>query len=55
MQFITLAGHAGNQRVVSRTESAALFDDADAAYAAGIRALDMLEKTGVFPNMCEFF
>ena len=55
VQFITLAGNPGNQHVVARTESAAVFDSANDAYAGGARALTVLEATGAFPNMCEPF
>lgn len=36
-------------------ESAYVFDTEDEAYAGGQRALELLEKTDRFPNMCEKF
>lgn len=53
--FETFRGVPGRESLVSRVESASLFKDEDAAYAAGARALDTLEKTGMFPNLCEPF
>lgn len=53
--FETFAGPAGQERMISRVNSAALFDTEDEALAAGQRALDYLEQTGLFPNMCERF
>ena len=50
-----------NWRVLSETDSymassvlsGAVFDDKDAAQEAGKRALQTLEETGKYPNMCE--
>jgi len=43
------------QYVAFSCESPALFDSEDEAYRAGGRALDVLERTGKFPNMCDPF
>ena len=55
VMFETLRGIPGNEHVVSRTQSDAVFDTEEDAIVAGNRALDCLEKTGLFPNMCEYF
>lgn len=55
VSFDTLAGAPGNQHKMSSCESAAVFDNEDAAYAGGTRALDVLLATGEFPNLCELF
>ena len=51
--FETWKGIPGIEAMVHRVTSAALFDTEDAAYAAGDRALDMLQAKDQFPNMCE--
>lgn len=48
-------GIPGQEYVYSKIESAAVFTTEDEAYAGGNRALDILEQTGVYPNMCELF
>jgi hypothetical protein len=53
--FETWVGEPGNEHMISSVISGALFDSEDAAYAAGARALDVLEATGQFPNLCEEF
>ena len=45
----------GDDYMISSVTSGALFDTKDAAYEAGGRALDVLQETGKFPNMCEVF
>jgi hypothetical protein len=42
----------GEQHVAFECESPALFDTEFDAFIAGGRALDVLERTGKFPNMC---
>jgi len=46
-------GIPGDEYMVSEVTSGALFDTSDAAYEAGGRALDVLQATDKFPNMCE--
>lgn len=53
MAFETWRGIPGDEYMVTSCTSAPLFDSEDAAYAAGDRALDTLQATGKFPNMCE--
>ena len=53
--FETWRGIPGSEYRVSSITTGALFETEDAAYAAGDRALDMLQNTGKFPNMCEAF
>ena len=48
-------GIPGQEYVCSKIESASVFATEDEAYAGGSRALDALEQTGKFPNMCEVF
>ena len=53
--FVSYRGNLGQEYVCSETETAFVFATEDEAYAAGQRALDILEATGMFPNMCEAF
>lgn len=53
--FVSYKGVPGNEYVCSEVESAPVFATEDEAYAGQNRALDMLEETGQFPNMCEAF
>ncbi len=53
--FELFHGNPGNESMIGRIESAALFESEDAAYTAGHRALDEFEKTGTFPNLNEHF
>ena len=53
--FESFRGVPGRETLVSRVESAALFDSEDLAWAAGNRALDTLAETEAFPNLCEPF
>lgn len=47
----TWAGATGSEYLSNTVTSVALFDSEDEAIAATDRALDLLEKTGKFPNM----
>lgn len=55
VSFTTFKGTPGDEYVAGECESAPVFDTEDDAFAGGSRALDVLEKTGRFPNMCEKF
>lgn len=55
VSFILFAGEVGAEHKVGACASAAVFATEDEAYAGGNRALDVLEATGRFPNMCERF
>ena len=48
-------GIPGDEYMVASATSAALFDTEQEAYEAGDRALDVLQATDKFPNMCEKF
>jgi hypothetical protein len=45
----------GREYVSFRIESAPVFTTEDEAYEGGKRALETLETTGMYPNMCEAF
>lgn len=45
----------GREYVCFEAESAPVFITEDEAYAGGKRALETLETTGMYPNMCEAF
>jgi hypothetical protein len=53
--FQTWVGVPGEEHLVNEITSGALFDSEDEAYEASTRALDVLEATGMFPNLCEKF
>jgi hypothetical protein len=53
--LVSYKGIPGQEYVCSEVESAAVFVTESEAYSGGSRALDMLEQTGKFPNMCEMF
>ena len=53
--LVSYKGIPGQEYVCSEVESASVFATEDEAYAGGSRALDALEQTGKFPNMCEVF
>lgn len=53
--FVTHAGQPGSEYVMNEIESASVFATEDEAYAGGVRALECLDKTDRFPNMCEVF
>ena len=56
VSFDTFMGHPGHfDRPSSTVTSAPLFETQDEAYAAGSRALDVLEATEMFPNLTEKF
>ena len=51
----TYSGECGREYLSSRTVSAPVFNTEEDAYEGGERALEILERTGMFPNMCEEF
>ena len=53
--FVTYNGTPGNEYVANECTSAPVFATEDEAIAGAVRALDTLEATGRFPNMCEVF
>lgn len=53
--FETWRGVPGDEYMVTSCTSGALFATEDDAYAAADRALDTLQATGKYPNMCEPF
>ena len=53
--FVTYCGTPGNEYVANTCASAPVFATEDEAREGAIRALDVLEATGKFPNMCELF
>jgi hypothetical protein len=53
--FETWAGEPGDEYLAYSATSAPLFETEDAAYEAGARALDVLQATGKWPNLCEVF
>lgn len=53
--FDAWAGIPGDEYRVSSITSGAFFDTEDAALEAANRALDVLQATDRFPNMCEPF
>jgi hypothetical protein len=53
--LVTYKGIPEQEYVSSEVESAPVFITEDEAYSGGERALDFLEQTGKFPNMCEVF
>jgi hypothetical protein len=53
--FETWVGTPGSEYMANSITSGAFFDTEDAAYEAGARALDVLQATDKFPNMCEVF
>jgi len=55
VSFEHIHGIPGDEYVMMETESAAVFDTEDEAFDAAPRAMNILEKTGRFPNMCEKF
>lgn len=55
VKFVTFNGAPGSEYVMSECTSAPVFANEDEALAGQQRALDMLETSGRFPNMCEVF
>ena len=53
--FVTYNGTPGSEYVANECTSAPVFDTEDEAREGASRALDVLEKTGMYPNMCEVF
>lgn len=53
--FVTYNGTPGNEYVANECTSAPVFATEDEAIWAAIRALNCLEETGRFPNVCEVF
>lgn len=54
-EFQTWRSHIDQdgEYIVTSCSSGALFETAEAALQAGDRALDALQETGKYPNMCE--
>jgi len=55
VKFVMYKGTPGDEYVSGQVESGAVFATEDDAYAGGQRAMDTLEATGCYPNMCEVF
>ncbi len=55
VSFNTFAGKAGAEYLANSCESGTVFATEDDAWAGANRAMDHLEKTGRWPNMCEVF
>lgn len=53
VSFTTYCGNAGSEYVANTCTSAPVWDTEGLAYSAGQRALDILEETDRWPNMCE--
>jgi hypothetical protein len=53
--FQTFLSHNGEEHLSGELETAAVWFDAVAARAAGERALEVLEQTGKYPNLCEIW
>jgi hypothetical protein len=53
--FKSYKGVPGDEYVCSEVASGAVFTTEDEAYAGATRAMDLLETTGRYPNMCEKF
>ena len=53
--FETFKGKPGNERCISVISSAALFETEDDAIEAQMRAMDVFEETGTFPDLAKFF
>lgn len=51
--FETWAGEPGSEYMANSITSGAFFATEDEAYEAANRALDVLQATDKFPNMCE--
>ena len=51
--FVTYRGVPGDEYVMNECTSAPVFATEDEARDGASRALDVLEQTGKFPNMCE--
>jgi len=53
--FERWVGEKGAEKKAAKMTSAPLFLSQELAMEAANRAMDVLEKTGMFPNMCEEF
>ena len=53
--FVTYNGNPGHEWIANDCTSAPVFATEDEANWGAIRALNCLEETGRFPNMCEVF
>ena len=53
VSFETWRGSPGDEYLATSCTTGALFDTEAEAYSAGDRALDVLQATDRFPNMCE--
>jgi hypothetical protein len=53
--FVTYNGNPGHEWIANECTSAPVFATDAEAIAGAARALDTLEATGRFPNMCEVF
>lgn len=51
--FENWMGPVGKEYLGSSVESGAVWPDEDTALEAGQRALQQLEQTGKYPNMCQ--
>jgi hypothetical protein len=51
--FENWCGKPGEEYLGSTVESAPVFATEDEAYKGAVRALEILEATDKFPNMCE--
>jgi hypothetical protein len=53
--FLQYNGTPGNEYLAGTISAPAWFETENEAYAAGQRAMAVLEQTDKFPNMCEPF
>ena len=53
VKFSLFGGEVGSESELGSCESSDVFSTEDDAFEGGNRALDHLEATGRFPNMCE--
>jgi len=53
--FQVFRSHNGDEYLAGQLETSALWFDAEAALKAGRRAMEVLEQTGKWPNMCELW
>lgn len=55
VSFNTYMGVPGAEYLAASCESAAVFATEDDAWVGAMHAMDYLEETGRWPNMCEVF
>jgi hypothetical protein len=55
VKFDTYNGPVGKEYLASSVTTGAVFDSEDEAIAGAHRALDVLETTNKFPNLCAKF